>query len=181
MRKVSDPEPSSLYILGAEAPEQNLIKQTINVDAQTYSAAYPILKHKASLRASQEWALSCVSTWWTRCRRHALPQRCGWCDALRKNRYQFGRASFTLCKKKKSANLQTIKQVGFRGQRQTYITELDHPDLSQFTDATVGRFWLEEELSQRHLFTSEEFPHVAEGRERSAPQNPWKLNDDFVC
>lgn len=73
---------------------------------------------------------------------------------------------------KKSANLQTIKQVGFRGQRQTYITELDHPDLSQFTDATVGRFWLEEELSQRHLFTSEEFPHVAEGRERSAPQNP---------
>lgn len=45
----------------------------------------------------------------------------------------------------------------------TYITKLHHPDLSQLTDTTVGSFGLEEELSQRHLFASEQFPHVAEG------------------
>lgn len=57
------------------------------------------------------------------------------------------------------------------GQKWTYITKLHHPNLSQFTDTTVGSFGLEEELSQRHLFTSEEFPHVAEGYECSAPLN----------
>lgn len=57
------------------------------------------------------------------------------------------------------------------GWQRTYITKLHHPDLSQFTDTAVGSFRLEEELSQRHLFTSEEFPHVAEGCERSAPLN----------
>lgn len=45
------------------------------------------------------------------------------------------------------------------GQKWTYVTELHHPDLSQFTDTTVGSFGLEKELSERHLFTSEEFPH----------------------
>lgn len=63
----------------------------------------------------------------------------------------------------------------------TYIAKLHHPDLSQFTDTTVGSFGLEEELSQRHLFTSEEFPHVAEGSELSAAvkinQNLWKTNN----
>lgn len=60
----------------------------------------------------------------------------------------------------------------------TYITELHHADFSKLTDATVGRLRLEEELSQRHFFTSEELPHVADGRERSAPRNLWKLNMD---
>lgn len=62
----------------------------------------------------------------------------------------------------------------------TYITELHHADFSKLADATVGRLRLEEELSQRHFFTSEELPHVADGRERSAPRNLWKLNTDSV-
>lgn len=45
----------------------------------------------------------------------------------------------------------------------THITELHHADLSQLTDATVGRLRLQEELSQRHFFASEELPHVAAG------------------
>lgn len=47
----------------------------------------------------------------------------------------------------------------------TYITELNHPNLSQFTDTAVGSFWLEEELGQGHLFTSKEFPHGVDGWE----------------
>lgn len=64
-------------------------------------------------------------------------------------------------------------------QQWTYITKLHHPDLSQLTDATVGSFWLEEELSQRHLFASEQFPHVAEGWALSTPE-PLELNVNFI-
>lgn len=63
----------------------------------------------------------------------------------------------------------------------TYITELHHADFSKLADTTVGRLRLEKELSQRHFFTSEELPHVADGRERSAPRKLWKLNMDSAC
>lgn len=45
----------------------------------------------------------------------------------------------------------------------THVAELHHADLSQLADATVGRLRLQEELSQRHFFASEELPHVDGG------------------
>ena len=41
----------------------------------------------------------------------------------------------------------------------THISELDHAQFSQLTDAAVGCLWLEEELGQCHLLTPEQFPH----------------------
>lgn len=54
----------------------------------------------------------------------------------------------------------------------THIAELHHADLPQLADATVGRLRLQEQLSQRHLFTPEELPHVAAGCECSPPAGP---------
>lgn len=54
----------------------------------------------------------------------------------------------------------------------THIAELHHADLPQLADATVGRLRLQEQLSQRHFFASEELPHVAAGRESSPPAEP---------
>lgn len=41
----------------------------------------------------------------------------------------------------------------------TYISELDHAQFSKLADTAVGCLWLEKELSQGHLLTSEQFPH----------------------
>ena len=41
----------------------------------------------------------------------------------------------------------------------TYVTKLDHSQLSQLAYTAVGRLWLEEKLSQGHLLASEELPH----------------------
>lgn len=61
----------------------------------------------------------------------------------------------------------------------THIAELHHADLSQLADTTVGRLRLQEELSQRHLFASEELAHVAAGRESSPPVEP--LQETNAC
>lgn len=68
-----------------------------------------------------------------------------------------------------------VKEIAFQRRRSpgtTYIAELHHADLSQLADATVGRLRLQEELSQRHFFASEELPHVAAGCESSPPGEP---------
>ena len=58
-----------------------------------------------------------------------------------------------------SSSRESITRNGRREAWTTHITELHHSDLSQFADAAVGRLWLEVELGQGHLLTSEEFPH----------------------
>lgn len=61
----------------------------------------------------------------------------------------------------------------------THITELHHADLPQLADATVGRLRLQEELSQRHFFASEELPHGAAGCESSPPGEPLQETDSL--
>lgn len=41
----------------------------------------------------------------------------------------------------------------------TYISELDHAQFPKLTDAAVGSLWLQKELGQGHLLTSEQLPH----------------------
>lgn len=50
-------------------------------------------------------------------------------------------------------------QKGKRLWLQTYVSELDHSELSQLAHAAVGRLRLQKELGQGHLFTSEQLPH----------------------
>lgn len=57
----------------------------------------------------------------------------------------------------------------YYGTALTHIPKLHHPNLSQFTDTAVGSLWLEEELSQCHLLTPKEFPHLDRRLQGSAP------------
>jgi len=45
----------------------------------------------------------------------------------------------------------------------THVAELHHPDLAELADTAVRGLRLQEELGQRHLLTSEEIPHDANG------------------
>lgn len=58
----------------------------------------------------------------------------------------------------------------YRGKQWTYVAELHHSNFSQFTDTTVSCFRLEEKLSQGHLLTPEQLPHLDEECKRLALQ-----------
>lgn len=52
-----------------------------------------------------------------------------------------------------------VTEAGERCRWRAYVSELDHAQLPQLTDAAVGSLGLQEELGQSHLLTAEQLPH----------------------